>query len=80
MDMQSCSTSKYGSLTDVTRISIKELYLNFLFSMFCNTGVKKILSCDMKHDCIIMFPLHLDWFLTFAYLFQKHLNPPINNN
>ena len=41
MDMQSCSTSKYGSLTDVTRISIKELYLNFLFSMFCNTGVKK---------------------------------------
>lgn len=41
MDMQKCSTSKYGSFTDVTRISIKELYLIFLFSMFCNTGAKK---------------------------------------
>ena len=26
----------------------------------------------MKHDCIIMSSLHLDWF-------QKHLNPPISH-
>ena len=67
MGMQSCSTFKYSSLTDVVRISIKELYLNFLFSIFCNTKVKKILPCYMKHDFITMPSLCLDWFLTVAY-------------